>query len=333
MSVRRRGDAYQVRVTLPGHGRIERSLPPGATLRDARALEARLLRGQLDSLLGRVQEPTLAALVARWLEGDAKGLRDYHGVVLRAKGMVEFLARPVSGAVQAAEDMVAAARKAGNKPATINRKLALLRRVLRLAYREWQVPGVTQDYSQRIKLLRENNQRHHYLLPAELQALAAAAEARRAGAGQMVLFAAYTGMRRSEMLRLTAADVHKGYVLLDTKTKTGKPRMVPLTPHAQEIAANIPWKCTDQQLRTAFEAAREECKVPHIRLHDVRHTYASWILQAGGSLVDVRDLLGHASVATTNRYAHLAAQHLTAAVGRLPRLGGSDAGQPDADPP
>lgn len=321
MAIRARGDSFQVRVTVPGHGRIERSLPAGATLRDAKELEARLKRGQIDTLLGRVAEPTLAKLVARWLNNEAVGLKDYHGLVLRAKVMAQFLDAPVSQAVDAADKLVRAARAAGNKPATINRKLALLRRVLKLAYRRWQVPGVDQDYSLRIALQQERNQRHFYLTPDQLAELAAHAAARTPAAGPLILFAAHTGLRRAELLRLTPVNVHGKFLLLDPKTKTGKPRMLPLPPEALKIAKTcLPWACTDQQLRKAFEYAREAIGQPQFRFHDVRHTYASWILQGGGSLVDVRDLLGHASVATTNRYAHLATAHLTQATKKLPRL-------------
>lgn len=321
MAIRARGDTFQVRVSVPGHGRVERSLPAGATLKDARELEARLKRGQIDSLLGRAAEPTLADLVARWLDNEALGLKDYHGLVLRAKGMVEFLDCPVSDSVGAAERMIRAARAAGNKPATINRKLALLRRVLRLAYRRWQLPGVTQDHSMRIALLPEHNQRHFYLTPDQLAALASEAAAHHPAAGRAVLFAAHTGLRRGELLRLTPVNVHGKFLLLDPKTKTGKPRMLPLTPEAAKIAAScLPWACTDQQLRKAFEKARAKLGLTHIRLHDVRHTYASWIMQSGGSLADVRDLLGHASVQTTNRYTHLATAHLATAVKKLPKL-------------
>ena len=51
--------------------------------------------------------------------------------------------------------------------------------------------------------------------------------------------------------------------------------------------------------------------------HDLRHTFASWAVQRGASLQDVKDLLGHHSLAMTLRYGHLAPEHLRTAVSRL----------------
>ncbi len=325
MAIRFRGKAYQVRVTVEGHGRIERTLPVGATWQDARALELQLMRGEVDRVVGRVIEPTLADLVLRWLENEAKGLRDYHGVVLRVTGILDHLSRPVSQAVEAADAIVRASRAAGNTPATTNRKLAVLRRVLRLAFRRWQTPGVDQDYSLRISLLRENVKRDVYLPPDQVVRLAAAAARKHPVAGPVIEFAALTAMRAGEIRRLQPRDIvvtQAGPVaMLGTDTKTGAPRAVPLVPHAFDIARmHLPWKITAQQLRDAFEAARLEVEMPGVRFHDLRHTTASWLIQAGVPLPTVRDMLGHASTQTTNRYAHLAVKHVADATKRLPTL-------------
>lgn len=50
----------------------------------------------------------------------------------------------------------------------------------------------------------------------------------------------------------------------------------------------------------------EASNIGHVRIHDLRHTYASWLLQAGVPMAEVARLLGHASQVTTQRYAHLA---------------------------
>ena len=54
-----------------------------------------------------------------------------------------------------------------------------------------------------------------------------------------------------------------------------------------------------------------------LRFHDLRHTFASWAMQEGATLPELQKLLGHATLAMTMRYAHLAPKHLRAAVSRL----------------
>ncbi|MBL2562781.1 site-specific integrase, partial [Klebsiella pneumoniae] len=54
------------------------------------------------------------------------------------------------------------------------------------------------------------------------------------------------------------------------------------------------------------------------RCHDLRHTFASWLVQAGVPLYTVRDLLGHTCITTTERYAHLQNEHLLSALNNLP---------------
>lgn len=54
----------------------------------------------------------------------------------------------------------------------------------------------------------------------------------------------------------------------------------------------------------------EACELRHIRIHDARHTYASLFMMNGGSLYDLKAVLGHADIKTTERYAHLSSSHL-----------------------
>jgi integrase len=61
-------------------------------------------------------------------------------------------------------------------------------------------------------------------------------------------------------------------------------------------------------------------KVDDFRFHDLRHTFASWAVQQGATLQEVKDLLGHSSLAMVMRYAHLSPEHLRKAVGRLDGL-------------
>ena len=65
----------------------------------------------------------------------------------------------------------------------------------------------------------------------------------------------------------------------------------------------------------AWNALRKTANIPDVRLHDLRHTYASVLASAGLSLPIIGSLLGHSTAATTHRYAHLFDDPLRAATG------------------
>jgi integrase len=69
--------------------------------------------------------------------------------------------------------------------------------------------------------------------------------------------------------------------------------------------------------RNWWTAALKEAKVQNFHWHDLRHTFASRLVMAGVDLYTVKELLGHAVIAVTMRYAHLAPSHLQAAVDKL----------------
>jgi site-specific recombinase XerD len=68
---------------------------------------------------------------------------------------------------------------------------------------------------------------------------------------------------------------------------------------------------------THWQAARTAVGRPDVRLHDLRHSFASWLVKGGASMPTVRDLLGHSSLAVTSRYAHLSRPDLKRAVRKL----------------
>jgi integrase len=211
-----------------------------------------------------------------------------------------------------AEEIKAAS--AGLAPATVNRRLALLRRVGNLASDVW--GWVDEPIGRRVKLLGEANQRHVYLTPAQVEAVAAACT--NPHAADLIRLAAYTGIRQGHMLRLTRHAVQGDAIELDTSSKTGQPLILPLHPRVQAVAERLPLPITANELRRQWEAARAAVGLPHVHWHDLRHTCASWYAQRDVPLLVIRDLLGHASMASTLRYAHLATKQLRDAVGRVP---------------
>lgn len=72
-----------------------------------------------------------------------------------------------------------------------------------------------------------------------------------------------------------------------------------------------------EQLRTAWETAVAASGIDDVRFHDLRHTFASWLVQRGRTLKEVQEALGHQTITMTMRYSHLAPDHLRAAVAVL----------------
>jgi integrase len=216
--------------------------------------------------------------------------------------------RWVDEAPAVAADYIAAT-VASLRPATINQRLAVLRRITRLAY-QWQ--WIAEPVHSRVRLLPPNNERHVYLTREQLEALAEAA----GEAADALRLLAYSGLRVSELYRATRHETPQGtLLLLDARTKSGRPRVVPLPPAA--AALPCPPTVDRYRLRLGFEAARAAIGRPDLHLHDLRHTYASWLVQGGASPAQVRDLLGHAHLGVTSRYAHLSRDDLWEAVAKI----------------
>lgn len=311
MSVRRIGNRWQVRLRIGGGKRVERTLPPGASRADANAVESQIRRAQIDAAAGRRPDALIDDCLDRWLTEEVKHQKSAQRTRQRVSVLREFTAgKRLSEIVSVAS----AVKTADVQPATINRYLSVLRRIAHLA-EEW---GLV-ERAPKIVLLPESSERHIYLTPAEVETFARQCSPE---VGDMIRFAALTGLRRSELLRLKPSDVREGVLLLDARTKTGRPRAVPLPAQAARIAAKrLPWSAGYSTLRSEFEAARKAVGQPQVQFRDLRHTYASFLIQDGANTKVVQELLGHAQITTTQRYAHLAATHLKSAVSGL-RVGG-----------
>jgi integrase len=319
MAIRKVGNRWQVRVRVGGGRRIERTLPPTATRNDARALEATFRRAQVGLASGVKPERLIDDALDQWIAVGADKLKSWkRDLKYRFAVLRDYTAgQPLANLIGISERIKKDGQSEGLTPAAINRYVALLRRVGNLTER-W---GWTDlPLGRRIQLLPERSERHEYLTPAEVQTLAGKADPLTA---DMITFAVLSGLRLGEMLALQPDQVRDGLLLLNSSTKSGRPRGVPLPPQAIEIARlRLPWQLSKDQLRDRFIVARKAAGFAHIHWHDLRHTYASWLVQAGQPLTAVRDLLGHSSLAVTHRYAHLAPAHLAAAVATLPDLWG-----------
>jgi integrase len=136
-------------------------------------------------------------------------------------------------------------------------------------------------------------------------------------------------MRRGEILglRWTDVDLVRGFITLET-SKSGRGRKIPLSgtvaaalggvPHRGEFVFwNAETKTHVKDVKKGFAAALDTAKIEGLRFHDLRHTAASKMVEAGVDLVTVSKILGHASIQMTMRYAHPTPEALRQAVNRL----------------
>ena len=318
MSIRKRGDRYQVRVRVGSGQRLERTLPAGATRYDARALEVALGRARIDAAAGRRPRYLIDQALDRWVDSSAKSLRSW-AKDLRYR--VDIVRTHTAGrSLEALPDVADAIKRqglaSGVAPATINRLLAILRRVGNLAER-W---GWTREpLGRRIELVPGERPREAYVTAGQVRAVASAAEPL---TRDVILFAALTGLRRSEILRLTPADMRGNDLIIDSRSKSGRPRVVPMPLEAARIARRrLPFGIGVSLLTKRFNAARAVAGLPALRFHDLRHAFGTWLAEAGTDGPTIRDMMGHSSLTVTSRYLQSASESARRAVDKLPRLG------------
>lgn len=114
---------------------------------------------------------------------------------------------------------------------------------------------------------------------------------------------------------MTAERIDGHFLLRDTKN--GDARLVPIDPRIA-TAARVPMP-PRPVLHYWWSVARKACGLEHVHLHDLRHSAASAMINAGVSLADVGAVLGHRSAQSTRRYSHWATARLAQALGKIGR--------------
>ena len=149
----------------------------------------------------------------------------------------------------------------------------------------------------------------------------------------LVLLAMNTGMRRGELFQLNweKVNLEKKFLTVSAATaKSSKTRHIPLNKEALTVLSILKKSRTDSlvfsspksdnpltTVKTAWREILKNGQISNFRFHDLRHHFASKLVMGGVDLNTVRELLGHASLDMTLRYAHLAPEHKAQAVALL----------------
>lgn len=199
--------------------------------------------------------------------------------------------------------------RAGVSAATVKVRMAYLRAACRWA---WKTHGMGEhDPAERATLPAVRNERHRYVGRREV--LKIAREVVHRDARAVVLVAYYSGMRLSEILR---ARVDSMCWALDD-TKNGERRLVPIHPKTAHLARRWPLKVPTRTVQAWFLYACRRLSIDNLRFHDLRHSAASAMINAGVPIYTVGAVLGHKAAASTKRYSHLDTSTLADAVRRI----------------
>ncbi len=201
-------------------------------------------------------------------------------------------------------------------PATANRALP----VLSIVFREAERLGLRPENSNPCAGIRRYRApgRNRFLVPEEIHRLGAALgdhESDAPEAVSLVRLLVLTGCRQGEIRHLRWADYREGNLYLPD-SKAG-PRTVWLSAAGRRVLAGLdrrstwvfPARRSDGPMRTEtlyrhWRRIRHRADLADVRLHDLRHTYASFALGQGESVLTIGRLLGHRDPATTLRYLH-----------------------------
>jgi integrase len=320
LNYRRRADGVERRYTIGSW--------PSWSVAAARE-EAKRLRRAVDGggdPVGEAQAmrdaPTVADLAERFLAEHVTRRRQStqlaYRIVLR-KYILPALGRKKVAAVEFEDVERLHATVSRQLPIQGNRVLAVTAAMFALAVK-WRLRP--DNPCKGIERNREH-QRRRYLRPDELPRLTKAlAQDRNQETCDVLRLLLLTGARRSEVLfakwdqfDLAAGEWHKPHSM----TKQGREHIVPLSAPARSLLAarfnkrhdDSPWLFPGRKdrprkdTRHVWARVLKRAGIHGLRIHDLRHCYASHLVNAGFSLPVIGQLLGHSQISTTSRYSHL----------------------------
>jgi integrase len=254
------------------------------------------------------EEPLIDEAVIHYLN-DKRHLKSYRSAAEHLATIAwAYAGRPMGSLPEVAREVVSTAE---TSPATVRNRLALLKAACRWA---WKKHGLTEhDPTGRMQLPQVKNERQVYIDRRGMLRICRACTNWDAQVAIRVAF--YTGLRLGEIFRVRAS----GGVLVLEESKNGEGRGIPIHPRIRHLVGRLPLTGKQHTIGAAFHAARMRVGMRHINFHDLRHSAASEMVNAGVPLYDVGKILGHRDTRSTQRYSHLTADRLMAAVIQIGR--------------
>jgi integrase len=272
----------------------------------------------LDEFTSAVYLPHIAMRKRSW-RLDERILRQHISPVFGARKLAAIERQDV-------EDWLCRLTSGGLAPATCNRALSVFKTLCQEAALRGFLPA-GQSPCAGVSPLKGCTLRERYLTEEEAQKLMRRLEQCGRPEASALRLLLLTGARKSEILRARWENVRTDLRLLIVPlSKSGRPRHIPLSAAAIAVLRALPrvpgspWLFPGKapgkplsDLYSFWNSIRKELGLDGVRIHDLRHSYASFLVNSGHSLYEVQKLLGHSDPRTTMRYAHLGQAPLLAA--------------------
>lgn len=319
----KKGAVYYISFYCDGHRIRERIGPVKKIAEQALAIrKAAIAQGKFE-IKKRRRCPTLTEFSAQYFEHSKATKRSWK----RDRDIIKHLNRLLGAyrldqittemvekyKMQRRQEIMSRPKYQGREPrdvplSTVNREIALLKNMFNVAI-GW--GRVDRNPVRGVKFFKVDNVMQRILSDEEIKALLNACNGH---TRDIVTIALHTGMRLGEILGLTWEHVNlaQGYMTL-VKTKSGKQRQVPINETIRKVLNGRKRDGilvfdnggkTFGSVKTGFLNAVRRSGIRKCRFHDLRHTVATRMVLAGVSLPVVKEILGHASIETTMRYAH-----------------------------
>ena len=339
--VQTRAGGKSRRVTVGRHGDIA----PDRARKDAAKIIARIKAGLPPVEAEPEPPPTVSDLAGRY-EREYVAMHCKPNTVKHYGLMLQKHIVPRLGKFKVAEverrDILKFQFELSDMPTVANRCVDMLVKMFNLA-ELWEMRPPGRNPCKSVRRYKVVRRKERFLTPKELAQLGRTLEtapaerlaSRHAAAAIRLLV--LTGCRRNEVMGLAWDDLdfEAGEMRL-RDSKTGG-RVVPMPPAAAQVLADLPrsegnpWvfpgkrKGTHQvNINESWDRIRRRAGLDGVRLHDLRHTFASRALAIGEGLPMIGELLGHRQVNTTARYAHLARESIQASTAKVADSIGAD---------
>ncbi len=267
------------------------------------------------------EEKTFDEMMDRYMNGHS-AINNAPSTHKRAKSTVKHLKRYLGDLIVSdirprnISSYKEARRKEGASPKTVNNELILMGHAFNLAMKEWE--WVNSNPVSRVSKERVNNKRERWLTyKEEARLLNASSE----WLQEIIVFALHTGLRRGEILKLRwpLVDLSRRTItILEQKNKCVD--TLPLNETVMELLraknkvksiksdfvffSKAGTGLDGDNLHRAFSETRKKARLEDFRFHDLRHTFATRLVQSGVDIYKVQRLMRHKSPQMTQRYAH-----------------------------